>query len=214
MKGYRIQFIRHGMTQANLDGKYIGKTDEPLCSEGVAELFKKLETRIYPNVQKVYTSPLKRCTSTAGILLPDTYTVAVDELREMDFGDFEGKRAVDLMNTESYKNFLKGGLDNPPPNGESMRSVIERCYSAISYVVQDMMNNGLTNCAVVTHGGIIMNTLSCFGLPKMKPMELPCDFGEGYEVLVTADMWMRSHVFEIMGKYPYYHEDDDIFNNM
>lgn len=211
MKGYRIQFIRHGMTQANLDGKYIGKTDEPLCSEGVADLFKKLETRIYPKVQKVYTSPLKRCTSTAGILHPDTFTVSIDELREMDFGNFEGKRAIDLMETEEYKQFIKGGLNNPAPNGESMQSVIERCYTAISYIVQDMMNNGLTNCAVVTHGGIIMNMLSCFGMPKMNPMDLPCDFGEGYEILVTADMWMRSHAFEIMGKYPYYHEDDEIF---
>ena len=207
MKGYRIQFIRHGMTSANLDGKYIGKTDEPLCSEGVAELFKKLEERVYPPVQKVYTSPLKRCTSTAGILHPETFAVAVEELAEMDFGDFEGKKAVDLMDTDEYRQFLKGGLDNPAPNGESMRSVIERCYTAISFIVQDMMNEGLTNCAVVTHGGIIMNMLSCFGMPKMRPMDFPCDFGEGYEVLVTADMWMRSHAFEIMGKYPYYPED-------
>ena len=207
MKGYRIQFIRHGMTSANLDGKYIGKTDEPLCSEGVAELFKKLEERVYPPVQKVYTSPLKRCTSTAGILHPETFTVAVEELAEMDFGDFEGKKAVDLMDTDEYRQFLKGGLDNPAPHGESMRSVIERCYTAISFIVQDMMNEGLTNCAVVTHGGIIMNMLSCFGMPKMRPMDFPCDFGEGYEVLVTADMWMRSHAFEIMGKYPYYPED-------
>lgn len=207
MKGYRIQFIRHGMTSANLDGKYIGKTDEPLCSEGVAELFKKLEERVYPPVQKVYTSPLKRCTSTAGILHPETFAVAVEELAEMDFGDFEGKKAVDLMDTDEYRQFLKGGLDNPAPHGESMRSVIERCYTAISFIVQDMMNEGLTNCAVVTHGGIIMNMLSCFGMPKMRPMDFPCDFGEGYEVLVTADMWMRSHAFEIMGKYPYYPED-------
>ena len=207
MKGYRIQFIRHGMTSANLDGKYIGKTDEPLCSEGVAEFFKKLEERVYPPVQKVSTSPLKRCTSTAGILHPETFAVAVEELAERDFGDFEGKKAVDLMDTDEYRQFLKGGLDNPAPHGESMRSVIERCYTAISFIVQDMMNEGLTNCAVVTHGGIIMNMLSCFGMPKMRPMDFPCDFGEGYEVLVTADMWMRSHAFEIMGKYPYYPED-------
>lgn len=214
MKGYRIQFIRHGMTKANLDGRYIGKTDEALCEEGVSELFKKLEDKIYPPVQKVYTSPLKRCTATAAILHPDTYTVSVEDLREMDFGDFENKKAVDLMNTEEYKSFLKGGLDNPPPNGESLRSVIERCYSAISYIVSDMMKEGMTNCAVVTHGGIIMNTLSCFGMPKMRAIDLPCDFGEGYEVLVTADMWMRSHAFEIMGKYPYLPEEPNEENEI
>lgn len=208
MKGYRIQLIRHGMTDANLTGTYIGSTDEPLCAEGVAELYKKLEEKLYPSVQKVYTSPLKRCASTAGILHPNTLTVSVEDLREMDFGDFEGKKAVDIMKTEEYKRFIKGGLDNPAPGGESMRSVIERCYSGISYVVSDMMNNGFTNCAVVTHGGIIMNLLSCFGVPKLPPMQFPCDFGEGYEIMVTADMWMRSHAFEIMGRFPCLPEED------
>ena len=203
MKGYRIQLVRHGITNANLEGAYIGSTDEPLCPEGVAELYKKIEEKQYPLVQKVYTSPLKRCISTADILYPNTYTVAVEDLRELDFGDFEGKLAVDLMETPEYKEFLKGGLDNPAPNGESLRDLIDRCYTSISWIIQDMMKEGMTNCAVVTHGGMIMNLLSCFGMPKMGPMEFPCDFGEGYEILVTADMWMRSHAFEILGKFPY-----------
>ena len=29
MKGYRIAFIRHGITEANEDGRYIGTTDLP-----------------------------------------------------------------------------------------------------------------------------------------------------------------------------------------
>ena len=59
MKGYRIAFIRHGMTQANLDGRYIGTTDLPLCREGADQLYEKIEKYDYPSVQKVYTSPLK-----------------------------------------------------------------------------------------------------------------------------------------------------------
>ena len=208
MKGYRIHLVRHGITNANLDGIYIGKTDEPLCSEGVGELYKKLGDYVYPGVQRVYSSPLKRCLSTAGILFPEASCISVEDLREMDFGDFEGKKAQELMNLPEYKQFLKGGLDNPPPNGESMRDVIERCYSGISFVVADMMREGYTNCAVVTHGGIIMNLLSCFGVPKMPPMQFPCDFGEGYEILVTADMWMRSHAFEILGKFPFLKDEE------
>lgn len=209
MKGYRIHLVRHGMTDANLNGIYIGSTDEPLCSQGVGELYEKLDKMVYPGVQKVYSSPLKRCLSTAGILFPEAFTVSVEDLREMDFGEYEGKKAIDLMNDPGYKEFLKGGLDNPPPGGESIRHVIERSYVGISYVVSDMMREGLTNCAVVTHGGIIMNLLSCFGIPKMPPMQFPCDFGEGYEILVTADMWMRSHAFEILGKFPLNRSKDD-----
>ena len=39
MKGYRITFIRHGFTQGNVDGKYIGTTDLPLAKEGAEQLY-------------------------------------------------------------------------------------------------------------------------------------------------------------------------------
>lgn len=203
MKGYRIKFIRHGITDANLNGVYIGKTDLPLCAKGVDELYNKIAEYEYGEVQRVYTSPYKRCVQTSGILFPQTSAVCVEGLKEMDFGDFEGRKAEDIMNTPEYKRFLKGGLDNPPPNGESMREVVTRCLEALNVIIGDMMGEGLTNCAVITHGGIIMNMMSCFGLPKLAPMEFPCDFGEGYEVLVTASMWQRSGCFEIMGRFPY-----------
>ena len=34
MKNYRLYLIRHGITSGNLEGKYIGTTDLPLCEEG------------------------------------------------------------------------------------------------------------------------------------------------------------------------------------
>ena len=215
MKGYRIAFIRHGITEANEDGRYIGTTDLPLSSAGAQELFDKLEKLDYPNPQKVYVSPLKRCKQTASIIYPNCYTVELPELREMDFGKFENKKAEELMDTPEYKEYIKGGLDNPPPGGESAREMVNRCYEAIKIIISDMMYEGMTSAAVVTHGGIIMNMLSCFGLPKRRPMDYACDFGEGFEVLVTASMWQRSEAFEILGRYPdrdpdeYYGEDFD-----
>ena len=202
MKGYRIAFIRHGITEANEDGRYIGTTDLPLSSAGAQELFDKLEKLDYPNPQKVYISPLKRCKQTASIIYPNCYTVELPELREMDFGKFENKKAEELMDTPEYKQYIKGGLDNPPPGGESARDMVNRCYEAIKIIISDMMYEGLTSAAVVTHGGIIMNMLSCFGVPKRRPMDYACDFGEGFEVLVTASMWQRSEAFEVLGRYP------------
>ena len=48
-----------------------------------------------------------------------------------------------------------------------------------------------------------MNILSCFGLPKFSPNDFACDFGEGFSVLVTAQMWQQSNAFEILGRLPY-----------
>ena len=204
MKGYRISIIRHGKTDANENGMYIGKTDLPLSDAGRKELEEMYDLHEYPKVQKVYTSPLLRAVQSAEILFPDRETVIVDDLKEMDFGAFEGLGIEQLINLDSYKKWLKGGLDNPPPNGESLRDMMVRCYTALNQIILDMMDQGITHAGVVTHAGILMNMMSCFGLPKMKPMEFACGVGEGYEILVSAMMWQNGYTFEILGKIPGY----------
>lgn len=202
MKGYRISILRHGLTEANENGTYIGKTDLPLSEAGREALQDKYDCLEYPKVQRVYSSPLERAVQSAEILFPDREIVIVDDLREMDFGVFEGISVDDLIKLDSYKKWLKGGLDNPPPNGESLRNMMLRCYSALNLMILNMMNEGLTHTGVVTHSGILMNMMSCFGLPKKKPMEFACDPGEGYEILVSAMMWQNGNTFEILGKIP------------
>ena len=202
MKGYRLSILRHGLTEANENGTYIGKTDLPLSMAGREALQDKYESLEYPKVQRVYSSPLERAVQSAEILFPDREIVIVDDLREMDFGVFEGISVDDLIKLDSYKKWLKGGLDNPPPNGESLRNMMLRCYSALNLMILNMMNEGLTHTGVITHSGILMNMMSCFGLPKMKPMEFACEPGEGYEILVSAMMWQNGNTFEILGKIP------------
>lgn len=202
MKGYHISIFRHGLTDANENGVYIGKTDLPLSDAGREALQDKYDQLDYPKVQRVYSSPLERAVQTAEIIFPDREIVIVDDLREMDFGVFEGLPAEELVHLDSFKKWLKGGLDNPPPNGETLRSMMLRCYSALNLMILDMMKEGFTHAGAVTHSGILMNMLSCFGLPKKKPMEFACEPGEGYEILVTAMMWQNGNTFEILGKIP------------
>ena len=145
MKGYRISILRHGRTEANEKGIYIGKTDLPLSESGKEMLRELYESYEYPKVQKVYTSPLERAVQSAEILFPDREMTEIDDLREMDFGIFEGLRAEELVNLDTYKTWLKGGLDNPPPNGESLRNMMVRCYTALNAVILDMMENNITH---------------------------------------------------------------------
>lgn len=209
MNGYRIHFIRHAITNANEEGRYIGITDSPISDRGRIELAQKLRDCVYPDVDKVYVSPMQRCIATASFIYPEGYARIVPEIREMNFGRFEGKLLSEIKDTPEYKQFIKGGLDNPAPGGESMRKVIERCYEGISFIIEDMMKNNYHSAAVVTHGGIIMNMLSCFGMPKYNPNEFACDFGEGFTVLVTAQFWQSSGCFEILGRCPYEKPSDD-----
>ena len=169
MKGYRISLLRHGMTYANENGIYIGKTDLPLSPKGASEIASKMDEFDYPIVHKVYSSPLKRCTETAEILFPETDITKVDDLREIDFGDFENKNVEQLINNPDYKKWLKGGKDNRPPNGESLEEMTARTYTGLHNIIMDMMNEGITHSAVITHAGIISNMLSCFDFLNTTP---------------------------------------------
>ena len=66
MKYYKLHLIRHGLTQGNLDGRYIGSgTDLPLCAEGRAQLEELKAKFQYPDVPLVFCSPMLRAQQTA-----------------------------------------------------------------------------------------------------------------------------------------------------
>ena len=210
MKGYRISIIRHGMTEANEKGIYIGRTDVPLSAKGAADLAAKMDEFDYPSVHRVYSSPLRRCTETAEILFPYTELVPVDDLSELNMGDFENKSIDELAKREDYNKWLKGGKDSRPPHGESLEELTARTYKALHNIIINMMEDGPTHCAIITHGGVISNMLSCFGLPKYEPSQITAEAGGGFDILVTAQMWLNSQAFEILGYCPYDKIEDDV----
>lgn len=210
MRGYRISLIRHGLTEANNTGMYIGcNTDLPLSPEGKEAILFKMDEFEYPKVERVYTSPLLRCTQTCDILFPDRQVVVMDELKELNLGDFDGKTVDELIDRKDYKDWLKGGINNSAPNGETILELVVRSYNALTKIIVNMMDEEFSHCAIVTHSGIITNMLTCFGMPKLNPNEINIGAGEGAEILVTADMWQRSQAFEILGKVPYLQDEDD-----
>ncbi|MDR0311033.1 MAG: histidine phosphatase family protein, partial [Acidobacteriota bacterium] len=94
----KIILVRHGKTQGNLEKRYIGKTNEPLCADGVEQAAALFKMGIPPRPDKLISSPYLRCTQTAEILYPDMAHEICDDLRECDFGTFEGKTHDELLN--------------------------------------------------------------------------------------------------------------------
>lgn len=70
MKTYKIHLIRHGQTEANAKGLYIGMTDLPLSPEGLGELLELKQNFVYPEAVRFFTSPLIRCRQTLEVLYP------------------------------------------------------------------------------------------------------------------------------------------------
>lgn len=200
MKNYYLYLIRHGLTQGNLDGKYIGQTDLALCPDGEKEIRRLADSGVYPDVERVYSSPLKRCTETAEIIYPKIQLTKVDEIAEMDFGEFEGKRQKDIAGLPEYTEWLKGGPEACPPGGEKFGDFSLRCISGLDVIFSDMMKKELTRAAVINHGGVITNLLAGFGLPKGKPADFMLPPGGGYEIILSAFLWQKGPVFEISGR--------------
>ena len=211
MRNYHISLYRHGRTAANDNGQYIGTTDLPLSDLGRNELYDKKDTHVYPRVERVYTSPLQRCTESAEILFPDREIVVAEEFRELHFGKFEGKTAEELLQNEDYRTWLKGGMDAKPPEGESVSELCIRTYQGFYRILIEMMQEEFQHVAIVTHAGVISNALACFGLPKMDPKQIRIAPGEGFEIQINPQMWQQAQAFEVLGLTPFLPEEADTF---
>lgn len=199
MRTLKIHLIRHGATDANYDGRYIGcKTDLPLAPEGLNELRLLKDDIDYPEIERLYSSPMMRCRQTGAVLYPDFEPVTVEELKEYDFGSFENKTAAELESNPNFIPWTSGRL-SAPPGGEDNSEFIKRICVGFNKIVLDMIESGLTESAVIMHGGAIMMLLGVSAVPRSKPVEWTADNGRGYSVRVTPSLYHKSGVIEVYG---------------
>lgn len=147
-----ILFLRHGITEWNMQKKLQGRTDIPLADAGKAQV---LSWHIPTNITQWYVSPLIRTRQTAE-LLGLKECLHCPELIEMNWGDWEGKSLADLrkLKTSTMVENESKGLDLQPPGGESPRQVGQRvarwmgALPAQAYI------------GVITHKGVMRAVLS------------------------------------------------------
>lgn len=164
-----LVFIRHGQTQANKERRYLGKKDESLLESGKEVLLSYKEQNIYPTVEYLFTSPMKRCVETANILYPELCPVVIPEWEEMDFGRFENKNYEELKDDIQYQAWLESGGVLDFPEGESREKFILRCnrgFMRICDVVRQDIESDRSKSVwvgMIVHGGTIMALLSLYG---------------------------------------------------
>ena len=172
--------IRHGKTRGNLEKRYIGcRTDEPLCPEGIGQL----RQGQYPAAGRVFASPMRRCLETAGILYPGVPLEIVRDLRECDFGTFEGKNYAELNGREDYQAWIDSGGTLPFPGGESLEAFSGRCVAAFEELKKRALQE---DCALVVHGGTIMAIMAAW--TKEEYFNFQADNGKGY-ILEADGSW-------------------------
>lgn len=173
--------IRHGMTQGNVERRYVGcRTDEPLCPQGVEQLL----ARTYPPVRKVFASPMKRCVETARLIYPGRTIELIDDLRECDFGAFENKNYVELNGRADYQAWIDSMGEAAFPQGESRAEFAGRCVCAFEAIRQAASEE---DCALVAHGGTIMAIMERWARPAGGYYDFQAANGAGYRLEANGE---------------------------
>lgn len=181
----RVCLIRHSMTLGNLKKRYIGFTDEPLCDEGI-QLLRKSS---FPDVDRIYVSPLLRCIQTAEIIYPNQKLVINDELKECDFGEFENRNYQELSENKKYQDWIDSGGKDAFPGGEHPEHFKERCIKAFKEIITESTEQNLLSIAIIAHGGTIMSIMEALVLPKKEYYSWHVDNAKGYMVEVDQTNW-------------------------
>ena len=196
-KDMRIWLIRHGKTELGEQGRYQGRTDTGLSENGRNELRR---AGLCP--EHVYVSPALRARETAKILFPEARQIIVEDLREMDFGDFEGRHWREMENDAAYRAWVDGGCTGRCPGGEDRASFSARVCRAFAGIIGRERENPEKEetqpVCIVAHGGTQMAVLERWGVPDgvYFQWQTPCgrgwhlcagDLEEGLRVVEKAD---------------------------
>jgi alpha-ribazole phosphatase len=169
----RIILIRHGQTDWSNQKRYNGITDVSLNKEGKSQAKRLCERLKREKIHKVYSSDMKRTLQFAAIALKDMSIEKLFQLREMNFGVFEGLTYGEIMNKypDIYKQWLRNPLKTVIRGTESLDSLAERVRNALAQVLS--LNKNLT-VAVFTHAGpikVILCDALKLGLEKIWQIE-------------------------------------------
>ena len=207
MKSYKIHLIRHGRTQANEEGLYVGRTDLPLSPGGLNALLALREGGGYPTAGRFFTSPLTRCRQTLEVLYPGCRQEVVEGLAECDFGDWDGRSVAELQSDPLFLRWMAGDSGVKIPDGENADAFQKRVMAAFEELVQELMRSGDTEAVVCTHGGVIMLLMMAYALPKLEMSDCVAESGNGFTLRITPSVWMREPVAEALCMIPWKAEE-------
>lgn len=144
-----VLLVRHPETEANVNGRFVGRGGSPYTHEGRRQLARvpRKVARFGPEV--VYSSPLARAYRLAekSASLSRARLVVDDRIVEIDFGDVEGMTYEELSAAGIEFNY-RNREEPVAPGGESRAQVEARVAALCDQVVA-----AGERAAIVCHGG-------------------------------------------------------------
>ena len=186
----KLILLRHGQSQWNLENRFTGWKNVPLTEKGEAEAKKtgELIRKHNISIDRVFSSVLERANRTAEIaikkaelnnLLENNKIIMTcsEKLNERDYGDLVGLNKQDTADKfgKDQVHIWRRSYDTPPPNGESLKDVVERVAPYFKENIKPLLDKG-ENILIAAHGNSLramMIELGMYKSEEISNIELP-----------------------------------------
>lgn len=150
----RLILLRHGEPEAQVHGRCYGNLDVGLSDNGRDAVRAKLSSLGGLRVSALYTSPLKRAVETAAIAEASLgmKAIAAPELREINFGAFEGLTypEIEQRYPKEYRLWMECPTEVTFPSGECFMDMKVRVLKFMESLFALHEQGTVT---IVAHGG-------------------------------------------------------------
>ncbi|MEZ0225574.1 MAG: 2,3-diphosphoglycerate-dependent phosphoglycerate mutase [Alphaproteobacteria bacterium] len=154
-----LVLLRHGESEWNKENKFTGFTDVDLSPAGIEEAKTAGRSIKEKNIKfdAVFTSTLKRAYNTASLALTeagqDIELIKHDDLRERDYGDLTGLNKDEMRKKfgDEQVHIWRRSYDVPPPNGESLKDVVDRVRPYFNKHIKPLLDAG-KSVLIAGHG--------------------------------------------------------------
>jgi len=186
----KLILLRHGQSQWNLENRFTGWKNVPLTEKGEAEAKKagELIKKHNISIDRVFSSLLERANRTAEItiihaalnnLLENNKLIMTssEKLNERDYGDLVGLNKQETADKfgKDQVHIWRRSYDTPPPNGESLKDVVERVSPYFKENIKPLIDKG-ENILIAAHGNSLramMIELGMYKSEEISNIELP-----------------------------------------
>jgi broad specificity phosphatase PhoE len=149
----RLVLVRHGESEANSKERLVGSGDPALSAEG-REQMQRARMRLTGQViDLVVASPARRAWQSAQVLTGGARARLEADLREIDFGRWEGHTLDELEAADpvAFRQWQEGVPEFEYPNGELRASFRAR----VARGLERLLGSPATSALVVSHKGVI-----------------------------------------------------------
>jgi broad specificity phosphatase PhoE len=149
-----LLLVRHGESEWNRSGRFQGHADPPLTELGRKQAQLLAEELAAWSPRAVYTSDLRRARATAEEVAARAGAplIALDELREIDVGDWQGLTWAELERRDPAGARRWQDGTHGWENGETYEQLLERVLRALRLIALEHPSGRVV---VVTHGGTL-----------------------------------------------------------